>query len=71
VVTVMSIVPAACEGEVMVQLVAVQATLVAELGPKLAVVEPVTKPVPVTVTTVPPTSGPALELTAVIAGVVS
>jgi hypothetical protein len=55
----------------MVQLVAVQATLVAELGPKLAVVEPVTKPVPVTVTTVPPTSGPALELTAVIAGVVS
>ena len=61
-----STVPADSEGEVMVQLVVVQATAVAAVVPNLAVVEPdpATKPVPVTVTTAPPPSGPTLGLMA-------
>jgi len=71
VVTVTSTVPADSEGEVMVQLVVVQATAVAAVVPNLAVVEPdpATKPVPVTVTTAPPPRGPAGGLMEVTAGI--
>jgi len=67
---VMSTVPAASDGEVTVQLVVVQETLVAAEEPKLAVVKlvPDTKPVPVIVTTAPPASGPALGAMPVIVG---
>jgi len=72
VVTVMSTVPADCAGEVAVQrIVDEQLTDVPELRPKLAVVEPTTKPVPATLTTVPATSGPAFGVTEVITGITS
>ena len=48
----------------------VKLTEVAGMVPK-ATVEPAVKPVPVTVTTVPPASGPALGAMAVTAGTVS
>ena len=48
-----------------------QTTVVATTPPKLAVVEPTTNPVPVTLTTVPPPTGPALGLTAVTVGTLS
>jgi len=69
VLTVMSTVPATSDGEVAVQeLVDVQVTAVPAVRPNLAVVEPTTKPVPVIVTTVPPTSGPATGRMAVTTG---
>jgi hypothetical protein len=73
VLTVTSTVPAVSEGELAAQLVFVQLTAVAALEPKLTVVEtePETKPVPVTVTTVPPKSGPADGLMEVTVGITS
>ena len=71
VVIVMSIVPAVPEGEVTVQVVALeQLTEVAALAPNLAVVTvvPATNPVPLTVTPVPPPSGPMAGDTAVTVG---
>jgi len=67
----MSTVPAAPPGEVAVHEVAEeQLTALAAMPPKLAAV-PSTKPEPVMVTTVPPTSGPPPELTALIVGTTS
>jgi hypothetical protein len=61
VVTVMSTIPAASDGEVAVhEVVDAQVTAVAAVVPKLAVLAPTTKPVPVIVTAVPPRSGPTL-----------
>ncbi len=68
VLTVRSTVPTSSGGEVTAQLVVVHVTSVAPVGPKLAVVLPVTKPVPVTVTTAPPPSGPTFGLMAAIVG---
>ena len=66
VVAVTSTAPAVPAGVVAVQVVAVvQATPVAGAPPKDRVVEPVTKPVPVTVTPTPPATGPAAGATAV------
>ena len=48
-----------------------QLTALAAADPKLAVVEPTTNPLPVTVTTVPPLSGPAFGDTPLTAGAVS
>ena len=63
--------PAAGRGEVAISVVAlVTVTEVAGVVPK-ATVEPAVKPVPVTVTTVPPASGPALGVMAVTVGTVS
>ena len=60
VVTVMSTVPAASDGEVAVhEVVDEHETAVPAVVANLTVVEPTTKPVPVMVTTVPPTNGPA------------
>ena len=73
-VTKMSTVPAPAGGEVTEQLVtAEQLTAVAAVAPNVAVVAvvPVTKPVPVTVTTVPPPRGPAVGVTAVTLGTAS
>ncbi|MGC9960587.1 MAG: hypothetical protein ABSE47_01645 [Acidimicrobiales bacterium] len=67
-----STMPAGSAGEVATQLVVeAQLTAVPAPEPKLTVLEPATKPVPVIVTTVPPTSGPALGETAVTDGVAS
>ena len=69
VVTVTSTVPATSAGEVAVhKVVEVHETAVPAVPPKLAVVEPTTKLVPVMVTTVPPTSGPLLGEMAVMTG---
>ena len=68
VVTVTSTVPATSAGEVAVQLVVVHETAVPAVPPKLTVVEPTKKPVPVMVTTVPPPSAPAPGEMAVMAG---
>ena len=69
VVTVMSTVPSAPAGEVAVQVVAeVHETAVAAVPPKLAVVAPATKPVPVMVTTVAPPGGPPFGEIALMAG---
>jgi hypothetical protein len=69
VVTVTSTTPAAWAGDVAVQLVVdAQVTAVAAVPPKEAVVEPTMKSVPVMVTLVPPASGPAVGLIAVIVG---
>jgi len=58
VVTVRSTVPAEPDGEVATQVVVdEQLTEVPGVTPKATVVEPTTKPVPVTVTTEPPVSG--------------
>ncbi len=58
--TVRSTVPADSAGEVAVQLVVeLQLIAVPGLVPKLIVVIPTTKPVPVILTTVLPSSGPA------------
>ena len=68
-VRVTSTVPADPLGEVTAQLVVdEQSTDVAGVTPKLAVVNPTTKPLPVTVTTVPPARGPATGLMALTAG---
>jgi hypothetical protein len=68
VVTVTSTVPAEPAGEVAVMLVSLTTvTSMAAWVPKLIAVAPV-KPVPVMVTDVPPTSGPALGATAVTVG---
>ena len=70
VVRVMSTEPAASAGEVAVQVEDdEQVTAVAPAVPKAAVVAPMTKSVPVTVTAVPPSTGPTAGLTAVTAGV--
>jgi hypothetical protein len=67
--TVRSTIPADSAGEVTEQVVVVeQVTAVAAVDPKLAVVDPTTKPVPVTVTAVPPPSGPEIGLMAVTTG---
>ncbi len=71
VVTIRSAVPTSPGGEVTAQLVVVHMTLDALVEPKLAVVLPVTKPVPVTVTTVPPESGPTFGAIPVTVGIVS
>ena len=72
VVIVRSTVPADSKGDVTLQLVAdEQLTKVAPVPPKLAVVLPGTKPVPETVTAVPPLSGPTLGLMAVTLGITS
>ena len=71
VVTVMSTVPADPEGEVTEQVVReLQVTIGADVVPNLAMVvdEPVTNPVPVTVTTVVPPSGPTPGDTPVTVG---
>ena len=71
-VTVMSTMPATSVGEVAVQVVVEeQLTAVAAFVPNAAVVAPGTKPVPVTVTTVPATSGPTFGLREVTAGTTS
>ena len=57
VVTVISMVPAACAGEVAVIWVAELTVKVAEVPPKLTIVAPV-NPVPVIMTEVPPAAGP-------------
>ena len=68
----MSTVPTASDGEVVLQLVVVeQLTAVPAVPPKLAVVLPTTKPVPVTVTGVPPVSRPVVGLMEVITGIAS
>ena len=67
VVTCTSTVPAACAGAVAVQDVAEQDTPVAALPPKVIAVAPV-RFVPVTVTAVPPATGPLFGVTAVISG---
>ena len=72
VVTVTSTVPATPTGEVAVQVVVLEHdTEVPALAPNLAVVVlvPVTNPVPVTVTTVDPPSGPAGGLMEVTVGI--
>ena len=71
VLTVMSTVPAVEVGEVSTQEVVVQLTTVDEDPPKRALVDPEMKPVPVTVTEVPPARGPAIGLIAVIVGTAS
>src|SRR5690348_4973036 len=72
-----STVAAACAGESIVQLVSVfglagsqlvQLTEIAFGEPNLKVVDPLTKPVPVTVTLVPPAVEPSVGLTLVIVG---
>jgi hypothetical protein len=69
VLTVTSTVPAASAGEVTVQLVVdEQLTAVAAVPPKLAAVVPTAKLVPVTVTTVPPASGPEFGKIALTTG---
>jgi hypothetical protein len=69
VVTLMSIVPADCAGELAVHdVVEAQLTEIALIEPNLAVVDPTMKPDPEMLTTVPAVSGPADGLTAVIAG---
>ena len=63
--TVTSTVPTGPDGEVAEHRVTVeQVTAVAAVDPKEIVPTPTTKPVPVMVTTVPPTSGPAAGATA-------
>ena len=70
-VTRMSTWPAVCDGEVMVSEVSeVMERLVPAVPPKVTDVA-VRKPVPVTVTTVPPVAFPNAGLTAVTLGVVS
>jgi hypothetical protein len=67
--TVTSTVPASSDGEVAVhEVVDEQLTLVPAVLPKLAVVAPTTKPVPVMVTAVPPPSGPVLGEIPVMTG---
>ena len=71
VVMVMSAIPATPGGEVTAQVVvAPQTTVGADVVPNVAVVEdePMTNPVPVTVTTVPPATGPAPGVTVVTVG---
>jgi hypothetical protein len=69
VVTVTSTVPAACVGVVTEQLVVVeQLTPVPAVDPKLTVVAPVTNPVPVMVTVVPPVVAPVLGAIPVMVG---
>jgi hypothetical protein len=70
VVTVMSIVPADSAGDVTTQEVVVQLCTVAENVPNNAVA-PDTKPVPVTVTAVPPASGPAFGVMPLTVGTAS
>jgi hypothetical protein len=68
----MLIVPATPLGEVATQeVVELQLNPVTMVEPNLEVVEPTTKPVPVTLTAVPPASGPADGLTAEIIGIAS
>ena len=68
-VTVTSTVPAEPAGEVALHWVTVEhVTAVAAEAPKNADPAPTTKPVPVMVTTVPPTSGPAPGLTPEMVG---
>lgn len=64
VVTVMSTVPAVCAGDVAVtEVEELTVTLAAGCpGPKLTLVAPAMKPVPVIVTVAPPLTGPALVL---------
>ena len=71
VVTVMSIVPADSAGDVTTQEVVVQLCTVAENVPNNAVVAPDTKPVPVTVTAVPPAAGPPIGVIPVTVGTAS
>ena len=69
VVTVTSTVPAACAGEVTVRDVEeLTLTPVPGLPPKLTVVAPTTKPVPMTVTVVAPARGPVVGATDVTVG---
>jgi hypothetical protein len=63
--------PTVPAGEVAVQLVVVQLGPVPAIPPKSIVVAPATKPVPVTVTEVPPATGPAFTLMAVTVGTAS
>ena len=72
-VAVTSTVPAEAAGEVAVhEVVEVQLTEVPAPVPKATVVaEPMTKPVPVMVTTVPPPGGPATGLSPVTVGTAS
>jgi hypothetical protein len=68
----MSIVPADSAGDVALQrIVEEQLTDVPAVRPNLAVVEPTTKPVPVTLTAVPPPRGPTLGVTEVTTGATS
>ena len=70
--TVTSTAPTASDGEVALhEVVDVQETALPAVPPKLAVVLPVTKPVPVTVTRVPPASRPVVGLMAVTVGTTS
>jgi hypothetical protein len=71
VVRVMSIVPAEDTGDVTTQEVVVQLCTVAENVPNNAVVAPDTKPVPVTVTAVPPAAGPPIGVIPVTVGTAS
>ena len=74
VVTVRSTVPAASEGDVTVHdVVEAQLTVDPVLEPNFALVTPApaTKPVPVTVTVVPPASGPTFGLMELTAGMTS
>ena len=69
VVSVRSTVPADPLGAVAAQLVVdEQSTDVAAVWPKLAVVDPTTNPLPVTLTTVPPPRGPATGVIPVTSG---
>ena len=66
----MSTVPAVSVGEVAVQrIVEAQLTEVPAVSPKMALVEPTTKPVPAMLTTELPPSGPAFGVTEVITGI--
>ena len=68
----MSTGPALPAGEVTEQVVVDEHdTAVAAVRPNLAVVAPATKPVPVMLTTVPPTNGPAVGEMALTVGTAS
>ena len=72
VVRVMSTDPATSVGEVALhEVVEEQLTEVPAVEPNMAVVAPVTKPVPVIETTVPANSGPAEGVTEVTVGIAS
>ena len=72
VLTATSTFPAPSAGDVAVHTVVdAQLTPVPALGPKATVVEPATNPVPVTVTALPPPTGPAPGLMVRTVGVAS
>ena len=71
VVMVTSTVPAESGGELALHELVDEQMTVPVARPKLTAVAPATKPLPVMLTAVPPTRGPALGLTAVTVGATS